>query len=100
MHFTGVSSFFINQTTSILLIGSGIISGLPLIIYIIGARLINLSLIGILQYVYPTMVLIIGLFIYHESMLESRIIGFILIWVAVIIYITDEILIRKKVKNG
>jgi len=49
----GVASFLIDLQTSLLLVGSGIISGLPLIIFIIGARMINLSMIGILQYVYP-----------------------------------------------
>jgi chloramphenicol-sensitive protein RarD len=92
----GSSSFLIDPQTSILLVGTGIISGLPLIIFIIGSKLINLSLIGILQYVYPILILLIGVFIYNEPLIESRIVGFIFIWIAVIVYIVDEILFRKK----
>jgi chloramphenicol-sensitive protein RarD len=92
----GSSSFLIDPQTSILLVGTGIISGLPLIIFIIGSKLINLSLIGILQYVYPILIFLIGVFIYNEPLIESRIVGFIFIWIAVIVYIVDEILFRKK----
>ncbi|MFC1784501.1 EamA family transporter RarD [Candidatus Neomarinimicrobiota bacterium] len=95
LEINGTSSFFVKVQTSSLLIGTGIISGLPLIIYIIGARLINLSLIGILQYVYPIMILLIGVMIYNEPLTESRIVGFIFIWIAVIVYIADEIRFRK-----
>ncbi len=96
LNITGSSSFLIDPQTSLLLIGTGIISGLPLIIFIVGARLINLSLIGILQYVYPILILLIGVLIYNEPLTESRIVGFIFIWIAVIIYIVDEIRSRKK----
>lgn len=47
----GGSSFIMNTSTTILLIGSGVMSGLPLLIFIMGARMISLSLIGILQYI-------------------------------------------------
>ena len=92
---TGSTSFLIDTQTSILLVGTGIISGLPLIVFIVGARLINLSLIGILQYIYPILILLIGIFIYNEPLMESRIVGFIFIWFAVIIYIADEFIFRK-----
>jgi len=96
----GTGSFSFNIGTSILLIGAGIISSLPQLIYIIASRMIKLSLIGILQYIYPLMVLVIGMFIYHEPISESRIIGFILIWIAVIIYIVDELKNKKRLQNG
>lgn len=96
----GTGSFTFNITTSLLLIGAGVISSLPQLIYIIGSRLIKLSLIGILQYIYPLMVLIIGIFIYNEPISESRIIGFILIWISVIIYVVDEFLNKNSVRHG
>jgi chloramphenicol-sensitive protein RarD len=96
----GTGSFSFNIGTSILLIGAGIISSLPQLIYIIASRMIKLSLIGILQYIYPLMVLVIGVFIYNEPISESRIIGFILIWIAVIIYIVDELKNKKRIQNG
>ena len=54
--FTGTGSFYSEISTSMLLIGSGVTSGLPLLVFIAGARKIKLSLIGILQYIYPTII--------------------------------------------
>lgn len=97
--YTGRSSFFIDPPTTILLIGAGVVTGIPLMLYIIGARLIKLSLIGVMQYFYTIITLLIGVFIYHEPFTQSRIVGFILIWIAVIIYISDEFHNTKRLKN-
>jgi len=82
----GGSSFLADTSTSLLLIGCGVTSGLPLLIFIAGARMIPLSLIGILQYVYPTLLFFIGAYIYGEPLNEAKIVGFIFIWLALIIY--------------
>ena len=66
--FNASFSFMSDLKISLLLACTGILSGLPLIIYISGARLINLSLIGILQYISPTIIFLIGYFIYDEPM--------------------------------
>ena len=95
LNIVGDSSFFIDVQSSLLLIGTGVLSGLPLIIFIIGSKLINLSLIGILQYIYPILILLVGVLIFNEPVMESRIVGFTFIWIAVIIYIFDEIRFRK-----
>ena len=92
------TSFFIDLPTTSLLIGAGLITGFPLIIYIIGARLIKLSLIGVMQYFYTIITLLIGVLIYHEPLTQSRIVGFTFIWIAVIIYISDEYFHRKRLK--
>lgn len=93
----GSNSFGHDFQTSILLIGAGVTSGLPLLVFIAGARLINLSLIGILQYIYPTLIFLVGAFIYGEELTTSKLTGFIFIWIALIIYSIDSTsLLRKK----
>ena len=92
----GDSSFLSDVPTTSLLIGAGITSGLPLLTFIVGARLIDLSLVGILQYIYPTMIFLIGAFVYGEQLNEAKIIGFILIWIALILYSVEGIAVRKK----
>ena len=82
-----------------LLIGSGVTSGLPLLVFIIGARKIKLSLIGILQYIYPTLIFLIGVFMYNEALVESKLIGFIFIWIALIIYSIESALAFKRKNN-
>jgi chloramphenicol-sensitive protein RarD len=91
----GESSFLANWSISLLLIGAGIISGLPLIIFIVAARLIKFSLIGIIQYIYPTMIFLIGYIIYNEPMNQGKLIGFVFIWTALIIYSVEAILYMK-----
>lgn len=88
------ASFATDLPTTLLLIGAGITSGLPLMVFISGARLINLSLIGVLQYIYPTLIFIVGYLGYHEELTEAKLIGFIFIWCAVILYSAS--LLNKK----
>jgi chloramphenicol-sensitive protein RarD len=91
-------SFLIDLPTSLLLIGSGITSGLPLLVFIMGARMINLSLIGILQYIYPTLIFMVGAYIYGEPLSEAKMIGFMFIWSALIIYTVEGTFFLKRRK--
>lgn len=92
------SSYITNPMVIPLFIGSGVISGLPLIIFIKGSKLIPLSLSGILQYIYPTLIFIVGYFIYHEDLADEKLVGFIFIWTAIIIYSLGNI--QKKSKRA
>ncbi len=92
---SGTGSFLNESSTSLLLVGGGFISGLPLLVFITGARKIKLSLIGILQYIYPTLIFLIGYFVYNEALNESKIIGFVFIWIALIVYSIDGALVFK-----
>ena len=90
----GTSTFlYYNLSTDLLLIGCGITSGLPLLIFITAAKMIPLSLIGILQYIYPTTLFFLGVFIYGEPMSETKLIGFVFIWIALLIYSFDSVLL-------
>jgi chloramphenicol-sensitive protein RarD len=82
----GTGSFLSDTPTSLLLIGAGVTSGFPLLLFISGARKVRLSLIGILQYIYPTLIFLLGVFVYNEALSNAKIIGFIFIWIALIVY--------------
>ncbi len=88
--------FFDTSTYTLLLIGAGVISGLPLLIFITGARLISLSVVGILQYIYPTMIFLTGLLIYHETLDKAKLTGLSFIWLALIIYTIESTFYIKK----
>ncbi len=94
----GSGSFLSDVPTTLLLAGAGVISGLPLLVFITAARIIKLSLIGILQYIYPTLIFLIGAFIYNEPLNEAKIVGFVFIWIALIIYSIEGI--REKKRNS
>ena len=88
IYFTYGSNLYeiLNYRDYILLIGSGIISGLPLLIFIVGSRLINLSLIGIMQYLYSTMIFLLGYFVYNEPLSNVKLLGFAFIWMGLIVF--------------
>ncbi len=72
-----------------LLLGSGVITALPLFLFAYGARLIPYSTMGLLQYIAPSLQLILGLMVFGETLQHSRAVGFALIWAALGIYAAD-----------
>jgi chloramphenicol-sensitive protein RarD len=73
-------------TDTTLLLGCGIITAVPLMIYANGAKLLKLSTIGIMQYIAPTMIFLIAVFAFHESLGAARMIAFPLIWAGLFLY--------------
>ncbi|GAA0372974.1 EamA family transporter RarD [Bacillus horti] len=72
--------------TTFFLMASGAVTAIPLLLFASGARRIPLSLIGFLQYIAPTLQLLIGVFIYQESFTKTHLIAFSFIWTALIIF--------------
>jgi chloramphenicol-sensitive protein RarD len=72
-----------------LLIGSGLITAIPLFLFAYGARALPYSTVGVLQYIAPTLQLLCGVVLYHESFGPARAAGFALIWMALLIYAAD-----------
>lgn len=75
-----------SMSDTLLLIGSGLITAGPLMIYANGAKLLRLSTIGIMQYIAPTMIFLIAVFVFHEPLSTVKLLAFGLIWVALAIY--------------
>ncbi|MBU3029619.1 EamA family transporter RarD [Paracoccus sp. XHP0099] len=75
-----------NLTDTLLLIGCGPITAIPLLFYANGAKLLRLSTIGLLQYLTPTMVFLCAVLIFGEPMGTARMIAFPMIWAALAIY--------------
>lgn len=69
-----------------LLLGCGLVTAVPLILFANGAKLLRLSTIGIMQYIAPTMIFVIAVFIFREPFTSERAVAFALIWAALAIY--------------
>lgn len=82
-----VSSF--NIVNLLFFIGAGIITALPLIAFIAGTREIDLTIIGMLQFIYPTIMFFIGTLLYGEELTQAKMTGLIFIWSAIILYLGD-----------
>jgi chloramphenicol-sensitive protein RarD len=73
----------------VLLIGSGLVTALPLALFAYGARRIPLSTVGLVQYIGPTLQFLLGVWVFHEGFDVQRGIGFVFIWTALAIYAGD-----------
>jgi chloramphenicol-sensitive protein RarD len=69
-----------------LLMAAGLVTAIPLILYANGAKLLKLSTIGIMQYIAPTMIFIVAVFVFREPFSSERAVAFVLIWLALAIY--------------
>ena len=86
-HVSGNGAFGAGSiVTTLLLIGAGIVTATPLLWFAKAAKRVELSTIGFLQYISPTIGLILGIFIYKESFTTMNFISFGFIWAALIIY--------------
>lgn len=71
---------------NLLLVGAGAATAVPLLYFAKGAQKIPLSLLGFLQYIAPTLTLILGVFVYHEHFSKAQMFSFLFIWSALTIY--------------
>jgi chloramphenicol-sensitive protein RarD len=83
-----------------LLAAAGPITAIPLLLFAAGARRITLSLLGLLQYIGPTLQLLLGVWLYHEPFGGVRVIGFALIWSALAVYSLEGLWNNWTAKSG
>lgn len=90
---SGSSHAFVNAgiNTSLLLIAAGPVTAIPLLLFAYGARRIPLSLVGILQYIGPTIQLLLGIYLYNEAFSSTKLIGYGLIWCALGLYSIESL---------
>jgi chloramphenicol-sensitive protein RarD len=72
-----------------LLVGSGLVTAVPLFLFAYGARALPYSTVGVLQYIGPTLQLLCGVLLFHERFDPALALGFALIWTALLIYAAD-----------
>ena len=68
---------------------SGPVTAIPLLLFAAAARQLSLSLLGLMQYLVPTMQLLLGVWLYHEPFGMDRLVGFALIWGGLALYSAD-----------
>lgn len=73
-------------STQSLLILAGPITAVPLLLFAAGARRLPLSVLGLMQYIGPSMQLVLGVWLYHEPFTPARMLGFVIIWSALAVY--------------
>ncbi len=77
------------------LAASGIVTTIPLLMFASAAKQIPLTMVGLLQYIAPTMQFLIGIFLYKEPFNHSQLIGFGIVWAALIIFWVENYLSNR-----
>jgi chloramphenicol-sensitive protein RarD len=72
-----------------LLLGGGVVTAVPLWLFSFGARRVRYSTVGVVQYIGPSLQLVLGLLVFHEPFSIQRLFGFALIWTALLVYAAD-----------
>lgn len=98
LQFQNESLFLRQAGLSLWLVGAGAATSLPLLWFAAAARKIQLSTIGILQYIAPTIAFLLGVFIYREAFDWHNLVTFVLIWCGVVIYCSDSVIHSRKRK--
>lgn len=87
----------LNTLQMTVLLGSGAATTIPLLWFAMGARRISMSLLGMLQYISPTLQFLCGILIFNEALSTDRMIGYLLVWISVIIFLLG---MRTRVKQN
>jgi chloramphenicol-sensitive protein RarD len=83
-------------TTTALLVGAGVVTAVPLLFFAYGAQRVSLTTLGILQYTAPTLQFLLGVLVYGESFTTTRLAGFSIIWLALLIYSIESYLALRQ----
>lgn len=83
-------------STSLLLVGAGLATAVPLILFTKGARAVPLSTLGVLQYIAPTLQFIVGVLIFREGFSHAQTIGFTIVWTALLLYWLEGLVTRRR----
>lgn len=83
--------FHVSRPLDMLLIGSGVFTAVPLLFFNLGARRINLSTVGLMQYIAPSGMFLLAVLVYEEPFTAAQVWTFLLIWAALAIYSIDSV---------
>ena len=94
---TGTASFgHSGRVISTLLALTGVTTALPLLLFAYAAKRVTLTTVGILQYIAPTLQFLLGVLVYGETFTKTRLVGFGVVWVALLIYSLEGFLAGKR----
>jgi chloramphenicol-sensitive protein RarD len=82
---------------SMILIGTILPTAPPLLLFTFGARRLNLSTVGILQYIMPSSAFILAVFLYQEPFERAQLLTFITIWIALVIFSIDSMATGQRI---
>ena len=82
--------------TDMLLVGTGVLTVVPLLLFAMAVRRVPLSLMGILQFIAPTIQFFLGVFLFREAFTAVQLTGFAMVWAAVALFALDGGVTRRR----
>ena len=82
-------------TSDLLMIGAGVVTTIPLLMFASATKRIPLTMVGIIQYVTPTLQFLLGVLVYKEPFTKTNFIGFSLVWIALIVFWVEGVLANR-----
>lgn len=95
----GITMGTVSLPHTVLLSCAGIATAIPLLLFAAGTRRVDLSLVGMIQFITPIMQFLLGWAILGEPMPAERWIGFMLVWVAIAVFLGDILLHRGRARR-
>ena len=96
---TGVGAFGHQEWfITLLLVLAGPVTSIPLLLFGYSARKIPLSMLGFIQYITPTLQFLLGVFVYFEPFPLARLVGFCIIWLALLVYSLESIFFSRRLQ--
>ncbi|RQO77501.1 EamA family transporter RarD [Aquitalea sp. FJL05] len=86
--------------SDVLLVGAGVVTAIPLLLFAAGARRLKLATVGLIQYIGPTIQLALGVWVFGEAFDSAKLVGFCLIWLALLLYSAAGLLSMRQQKRS
>ena len=100
-HHTGEGALgHTDTTTQLLVLGTGVVTAIPLLLFAYGAQRIRLTTLGLLQYIAPTVQFTLGVAVFHEAFSRERALAFIFIWAGLLLYTLDNVVAQRRAARG
>lgn len=97
LHANGSGAFLrAGASSDGLLLGGGLVTVVPLLLFASAVRRVPLSVVGILQYIAPTMQFLLGVFAFHEPFTRTQLVGFVVVWLAIVVFAIDGLRHRSR----
>jgi chloramphenicol-sensitive protein RarD len=84
------------KVSDFLLVGAGLVTTVPLLMFASAAKRIPLTMVGIMQYIAPTIQFLLGVLVYKEPFTTTKLIGFSMVWVALIVFWAEGVAARRR----
>jgi len=97
----GVGTIFrVNLKLDLLLMGCALATAIPLLFFTLGARRLYLTTVGLLQYIAPSCMFLLAVFLFREPLVKAQVVTFIFIWTALAIYSTDSVRYYRRAEQN